>query len=178
MAAPPELPKETRKPPAFLTDGLLGESASKILYSIDMLRGGAGSGQAAYGAALARFRLEPWEVRSARRLQAEEPEASGEDAANDDLYIEGAALRLIVDDIATRLKSPTGEPADAGDLDKAGECLGRAQDLDRRFRQALEAAGPEGPPERLNELTRSRFRLLRAFSGLWLLHNARVSGGE
>ena len=178
VAAPPELPKETRKPPAFLTDGLLGESASKILYSIDMLRGGAGSGQAAYGAALARFRLEPWEVRSARRLQAEEPEASGEDAANDDLYIEGAALRLIVDDIATRLKSPTGEPADAGDLDKAGECLGRAQDLDRRFRQALEATGPEGPPERLNELTRSRFRLLRAFSGLWLLHNARVSGGE
>ncbi len=178
VAAPPEPPKETRKPPAFLTDGLLGESASKILYSIDMLRGGAGSGQAAYGAALARFRLEPWEVRSARRLQAEEPEASGEDAANDDLYIEGAALRLIVDDIATRLKSPTGEPADAGDLDKAGECLGRAQDLDRRFRQALEATGPEGPPERLNELTRSRFRLLRAFSGLWLLHNARVSGGE
>ncbi|MBK9372999.1 MAG: hypothetical protein IPN03_04550 [Holophagales bacterium] len=178
VAAPPEAPKETRKPPAFLTDGLLGESASKILYSIDMLRGGAGSGQAAYGAALARFRLEPWEVRSARRLQAEEPEASGEDAANDDLYIEGAALRLIVDDIATRLKSPTGEPADAGDLDKAGECLGRAQDLDRRFRQALEATGPEGPPERLNELTRSRFRLLRAFSGLWLLHNARVSGGE
>ena len=42
---------------------------------------------------------------------------------------------------------------------------------------ALEALGPAGPPERLNELTRSRFRLLRAFSGLWLLHNARVAGG-
>lgn len=178
VAAPPDPPKETRKPPAFLSDGLLGESASKILYSIDMLRGGAGSGQAAYGASLARFRLEPWEVRSARRIQAEEPDPSAEDSANDDLYVEGAALRLMVDDIATRLKSPSGEPSDAGDLDKAGECLGRAQDLDRRFRQALEATGPEGPPERLNELTRSRFRLLRAFSGLWLLHNARVSGGE
>jgi hypothetical protein len=178
VTAPPEPPKEARKLPAFLTDGLLGESASKILYSIDMLRGGAGSGQAAYGAALARFRLEPWEVRSARRIQAEEPDPSAEDSANDDLYIEGAALRLMVDDIATRLKSPSGEPADAGDLDKAGECLGRAQDLDRRFRQALEATGPEGAPERLNELTRSRFRLLRAFSGLWLLHNSRVSGGE
>jgi hypothetical protein len=83
-----------------------------------------------------------------------------------------------VDDIAQRLKSPSGGPTDAADLDKAGECLVRAQDLDRRFRQALEATGPEGPPERLNELTRSRFRLLRAFSGLWLLHNARVSGGE
>jgi hypothetical protein len=178
VAAPPEPPKDTRKPPVFLSDGLLGESVSKILYSIDMLRGGAGSGQAAYGASLSRFRLEPWEVRAARRIQAEEPDASSEDAANDYLYIEGAALRLMVDDIATRLKSPSGEPADAGDLDKAGECLGRAQDLDRRFRQALEATGQEGPPEHLNELTRSRFRLLRAFSGLWLLHNARVSGAE
>jgi len=54
----------------------------------------------------------------------------------------------------------------------------KAQDLDRRFRQALEALGPDGAPERLNELTRSRFRLLRAFSGLWLLHNARVAGGQ
>ena len=60
----------------------------------------------------------------------------------------------------------------------AAECLVRAQDLDRRFRQSLEAVGTEGPPERLNELTRSRFRLLRAFSGLWLLHNARASAGE
>jgi hypothetical protein len=66
----------------------------------------------------------------------------------------------------------------AQDLDEAGECLVRAQDVDRRFRQALEAVGSGGPQEHLNELTRSRFRLLRAFSGLWLLHNARVAGGE
>jgi hypothetical protein len=143
-----------------------------------MLRGGAGSGQAAYGASLSRFRLEPWEVRSARRIQSEESNPGTEDAANDVLYVEGAALRLLVDDIAQRLKAPSGDPADGGDLDKAGECLVRAQDLDRRFRQALEATGPEGLPERLNELTRSRFRLLRAFSGLWLLHNARVAGSE
>lgn len=178
VATSPEPTRQERALPPFVTDGLLAEYASKILYSIDMLRGGAGSGQAAYGASLSRFRLEPWEVRSARRLQAEEPDASAEDSAYDNLYVEGAALRLMVDDIATRLKAPSGEPADASDLDKAGQCLGRAQDLDRRFRQALEATGPEGLPERLNELTRSRFRLLRAFSGLWLLHNARVSGAE
>ncbi len=178
VATSPEPTRQERALPPFVTDGLLAEYASKILYSIDMLRGGAGSGQAAYGASLSRFRLEPWEVRSARRIQAEEPDSSAEDSAYDNLYVEGAALRLMVDDIATRLKAPSGEPADAGDLDKAGQCLGRAQDLDRRFRQALEATGPEGLPERLNELTRSRFRLLRAFSGLWLLHNARVSGAE
>jgi len=178
VAASPEPSRQERALPSFVKEGLLAEYASKILYSIDMLRGGAGSGQAAYGASLSRFRLEPWEVRSARRIQAEEPDSSTENPAYDNLYVEGAALRLMVDDIATRLKAPSGDPAEASDLDKAGECLGRAQDLDRRFRQALEATGPEGLPERLNELTRSRFRLLRAFSGLWLLHNARVSGGE
>jgi len=178
VAAPPEAPKVGRTLPAFVSDSLLGEAASKILYSIDMLRAGTGSGQAAYGASLSRFRLEPWEVRSARQIQSGEPVSAAEDTVSDFLYLEGAALRLVVDDIAQRLKAPSGDAADAGDLDRAGECLGRAQDLDRRFRQALEATGSEGPPERLNELTRSRFRLLRAFSGLWLLHNARVSGAE
>ena len=178
VAAPPEPLKQVRTLPAFVSDSLLGESASKILYSVDMLRGGAGSGQAAYGASLSRFRLEPWEVRSARRIQSEESSPGTEDAANDILYIEGAALRLLVDDIAQLLKAPSADMAAAGELDKAGECLVRAQDLDRRFRQALEATGPGGPPERLNELTRSRFRLLREFSGLWLLHNSRVSGSE
>ena len=178
VAAPPEAPKVGRTLPAFVSDSLLGEAASKILYSIDMLRAGTGSGQAAYGASLSRFRLEPWEVRSARQIQSGDPVSAAEDTVSDFLYLEGAALRLVVDDIAQRLRAPSGDAADAGDLDKAGECLGRAQDLDRRFRQALEATGSEGPPERLNELTRSRFRLLRAFSGLWLLHNARVSGAE
>jgi len=177
-AAPPEPPKVGRTVPSFVSDSLLGESASKILFSVEMLQVGTGSGQAAYGASLSRFRLEPWEVRSARRIQSEEPTSGAEDAVNDFLYLEGAALRLVVDDIAQRLKSPSGDRADAGDLDKASQCLVRAQDLDRRFRQSLEVTGPEGAPERLNELTRSRFRLLRAFSGLWLLHNARVSGTE
>lgn len=166
-------------PPAITTDPLLGEGASKILYSVDMLRGGTGSGQAAYGAMLSRFRLEPWEVRAARRIQAAEPAPDLEAAAGDLLFVEGAALRLKIDDVAQRLKpepADPNEPATQADFDQAAECLGRAQDLDRRFRQALEAVGPGGPAERLNELTRSRFRLLRAFSGLWLLHNAHVAG--
>ena len=166
--------------PAVATDPLLGEGATKILSSVDMLRAGAGSGQAAYGASLARFRLEPWEVRSARRIQSTEGSASPEDAATDALLLEGAALRLKIDEIAQRLKPTSGavaEPVEEAVLGQAAECLVRSQDVDRRFRQALEAVGPAGPQERLNELTRSRFRLLRAFSGLWLLHNARVSGG-
>lgn len=173
------MPTPAPAPPAITTDPLLGEGASKILYSVDMLRGGAGSGQAAYGATLARFRLEPWEVRAARRIQAAEPAPDLEAAASDLLFVEGAALRIRIDDVAQRLKpssSDSAEPVTPEEFEVAAACLVRAQDLDRRFRQSLEAVGPDGPPERLNELTRSRFRLLRAFSGLWLLHNAQVAG--
>ena len=178
-AAEPAVPE--RVLPAVASDILLGENARKILYSVDMLQAGTGSGQAAYGSTLQRFRLEPWEVRAARRIQSGESAPDAEAASADLLFLEAAALRLKVDVIAQRLKAPSTDPAeaaaDAAAFEEAGECLVRAQDLDRRFRQALEALGPAGPPERLNELTRSRFRLLRAFSGLWLLHNARVAGG-
>lgn len=178
-AAPPEPVKAARAKPAVATDPLLGEVAAKILYSVDMLQVGAGSGQAAYGSSLSRLRLEPWEVRAARRVQSEDDRApDAETAANDDLFLEGAALRLRIDEAAQVLKAPSATAEDGNVLEVAAECLVRAQDLDRRFRQSLEAVGTEGPPERLNELTRSRFRLLRAFSGLWLLHNARASAGE
>jgi len=177
VPVPPDPERGGPPPIAILQDALLGERASKILYSVDMLQGGTGSGQAAYGSTLARLRLEPWEVRAARRLSSGEPAPDLEAGANDLLFLDGAALRLKIDEIAQLLRLPGPEAAEGGGLEEAAQCLVRAQDLDRRFRQALEAVGADGPPERLNELTRSRFRLLRAFSGLWLLHNARVAGG-
>lgn len=163
------------------TDPLVGEIASKVLYAVDLLQTGTGSGQAAYGSALSRFRLEPWEVRSARRLQSGEAARDAESGANEALFLEAAALRIRIDEIAQELKGSPASPEDNPEppiFGVATECLVRSQELDRRFRQALEALGPGGPPESLNELTRSRFRLLRAFSGLWLLHNARVGGAS
>jgi len=44
-------------------------------------------------------------------------------------------------------------------------------EIDGLFRQALAAAESEGI-EPWNHLTRSRFRHLRAFAGLWLLFDA------
>ena len=176
-AAPPPAAEATALP--VTVDPLLGEIASKILYAVDLLQAGTGSGQAAYGSALSRFRLEPWEVRAARRLQTGEAARDPESAAAEALFLEAAALRIRVDEIAQELKGSPASPEDVPPPPIFGvttECLVRCQELDRRFRQALEAIGPDGLPEKLNEMTRSRFRLLRAFSGLWLLHNARVGG--
>mgnify|MGYP001137489038 CR=1 FL=1 len=162
--------------PAVALDPLIGEGASKILYSVDMAQVGTGSGQAAYSSSLSRFRLEPWEVRAARRIQSGETASDPESGPEEVLFLEGAALRLKIDEIAQHLKELSSEAVretiGGASFAEAAECLVRAQDLDRRFRQALETLGQGGLPERLNELTRSRFRLLRAFSGLWLLHNA------
>ena len=173
------VPEPERPALPFASDPLLGEIASKVVYAVDLLQAGTGSGQAAYGSTLSRFRLEPWEVRAARRLQNGEAARSAESAATEALFLEAAALRIRVDEIAQELKGSPASPNDTPEppiFGVAAECLVRSQELDRRFRQALEALGPDGPPESLNELTRSRFRLLRAFSGPWLLHNARVGG--
>jgi hypothetical protein len=159
------------------SDPLLGEYASKILYSVEMTDATGSSGKAAHGRTMGRLRLEPWEVRAARRL------LSGE-LANDPmkprelLFFEAAALRLRIDEEAQALKGGSAESpvADVSEekLAVAGLCLVRAQDMDRKFRAAIEEAAATAPPEKINELHRSRFRLLRGFSGLWLLHNLKV----
>jgi len=155
------------------SDPLTGESAGKILGSIDMMEEGTGSGQAAYAKTLARLRLEPWEVRAARRILREESPPSALAQGLDALFFEGASLRIRIDEEAQHLKAP-GHPTEA-QLDDAGMCLVRAQEMDRRFRTAVEAM-KTAPSESLNEVNRSRFRLLRSFAGLWLLHNAHVVG--
>jgi hypothetical protein len=80
-----------------------------------------------------------------------------------------------MDEEARELRDLVGEVGDSsaseGTLATAGKCLARAREVDGLFRQALAAAESEGI-EPWNHLTRSRFRHLRAFAGLWLLFDA------
>lgn len=160
------------------SDPLTAEAASKILFSVDMIDDGTGSGQAAYGKTLARLRLEPWEVRAARGIVRNDLPEDATLRATDLLFFDSAALRARIEEEAQRLKGQAlgtgGEVVADHALATAAQCLVRAQELDRRFRQALEELAPTAPPEKLNELNRSRLRLVRAFSGLWLLHNSRT----
>ncbi len=160
------------------TDALLGEQASKILYSVELIDSGTGSGKAAYHRSLGRLRLEPWEVRAARRISSGEISADEISKSKELLFFEAAALRTRIDEEAQAIKGGPNEGLAATVTDEklaeCARCLMRAQEVDRRFRMAIEEATGYAPPEKLNELHRSRFRLLRAFSGLWLLHNLRV----
>ncbi len=167
--------------PASARDPLTAEAASKILYSIEMLEEGTGSGTATYHKTLQRLRLEPWEVRAARRITAEELPTDPVEREVILLFFDTAALRFKIEEEAAQLRGYG--PAGSEDvvlqekLNECGLCLIRAQETDRRFRAALESAMDlTSPSEKINELNRSRFRLLRSFAGLWLLHNSRVSG--
>ncbi len=151
------------------TDRLTSEAARRLLASIDLVRSDPPSGVPAHGA-----RLESWEVRAALRILRKGK--GGEPASERDrLYFNAAVLRQKMDEEAQTLRdlvSEVGESsASEGTLQATEKCLARAREIDGLFRQALGVAESEGI-QPWNHLTRSRFRHLRAFAGLWLLYDA------
>jgi hypothetical protein len=151
------------------TDRLTSETARRLLSSVDLAPSGPPAGLPESGP-----RLEGWEVRSALRILRKEKE--GEPAAGRDrLFFNAAALRQKMDEEARKLRDLVGEVGDSTasehTLAPTVKCLARAREIDGLFREALVAAESEGI-EPWNHLTRSRFRHLRAFAGLWLLFDA------
>jgi hypothetical protein len=58
-------------------------------------------------------------------------------------------------------------------VERASQSLQRASEIERRFAWVVDDALYRGDTEFLEPLYRCRFRLLRAYSGLWLIHNDR-----
>jgi len=89
-------------------------------------------------------------------------------------YFNAAVLRQKMDEEALKLRDLVGDVGDSSasesTLAPSAACLARAREIDGLFRMAL-AAESEGT-ETWSQLTRSRFRHLRVFAGLWLLHDA------
>jgi len=151
-------------------DPLTADCAAKVLYSVDLMDGPSAS------RSMSRFRLEPWEVRSAKRLLSDAPPANDAERARDLLFFESALVRIRIDEEAQQLRGAESNGALPQHLATSAQCLVRAQDLDRRFRAELDVVTKEQAPERVKEVNRSRFRLLRSFSGLWLLHDSKSAG--
>jgi hypothetical protein len=157
-------------------DSMTRAAASKILHSADLMGHGVGPGRASSGETLQRLRLEPWEVQAALALARREETPSRKPDPIARLLFNAATLRLRMDEEATELRGLLGpQPAAIATfstLEAAAKCLAHAQDVDWQFRTALMDASARGDAERHLQLTRSRFRHLRAYTGLWLLHNA------
>lgn len=120
------------------------------------------------------LRLEPWEVGAYQKLVDRLVSEAEED--NEELwllYVRAAALRLKIDEEATILATAT--TADARPepelLAKAKKSLDLAKALDEQFADILQEAVYYSNRRILHQLYRSRFRLLRGFSGLWLIYD-------
>jgi hypothetical protein len=123
------------------------------------------------------LRLEPWEVSAYLKLFERQPP----DVAEDDeelwlLYMRAAALRIKVDEEATILATTlaAGVEPESELLTKAKQSLDSAKELDQLFADLLHEAVYYSNPKILHQLYRSRFRLLRGFSGLWLIYDRKA----
>ncbi|HWS71130.1 MAG TPA: hypothetical protein VN605_03405 [Thermoanaerobaculia bacterium] len=120
------------------------------------------------------LRLESWEASAYQKLfDRREPDA---DEDNDELwmlYLRAAALRVKVDEEATIMATAMAAGVRPEDelLAKAKASLDCAKELDEQFGEFLHEAAYYSKPHILHQLYRSRFRLLRGFSGLWLIYD-------
>jgi hypothetical protein len=154
---------------------LLQEYVSKILFALELVGGDRPAEEAVNAKELGHLRLEPCEVQAFRDLldgRAAPGTLAGERAKH---MLEAAALRNRLDEEAREIDRLQKRGSDhfPEALERASQSLQRAAELDRRFGWMLEDALFRGDTEHLEQMYRCRFRLLRAYSGLWLIHNER-----
>jgi hypothetical protein len=155
------------------SDPLLQEQFNKIVYSLELLGGNLSPAELAQSRELAPMRLESFEIQAFRNLAGEEPAVRTLDYERDRLFAQAASLRLRMDDEAREIQRLHSEGLERLGvlLDQASQSLQRANEVERRFAWFIEDALYAGFTERLDQLNRARFRILRAYSGLWLVHN-------
>jgi len=123
---------------------------------------------------IAELRLEPWEVSAfAKLFRRADPEADEDNEELWTLYVRAAAVRVKLDQEATTIATAraAGVRVEPELLTNAKQSLDSAKELDERFGEFLHEAVYYSNPKILHQLYRSRFRLLRGFSGLWLIYD-------
>ena len=121
-----------------------------------------------------RLRLESWEIAAYEKLFGRR-EAESEDDTEElwVLHVRAAALRIKVDEEATIMATAiaAGVHPEPLLLARAKQSLDLAKELDALFADLLQEAVYYSNRQILHQLYRSRFRLLRGFSGLWLIYD-------
>ncbi|HEX8255754.1 MAG TPA: hypothetical protein VF846_21625 [Thermoanaerobaculia bacterium] len=121
------------------------------------------------------LRLEPWEAAAYQKLvDVMQPEAEEDVEELWLLYLRAAALRMKIDEEATILATAlsAGAKPDAELMTKAKKSLDLAKELDETFADLLQEAVYYSNRRIHRQLYRSRFRLMRGFSGLWLIYDS------
>lgn len=170
-AAEPRTPLTDLLPP----DPLLTESLHKIIFALELVVWDHAPEQAVNAKELHHLRLEPWEILTYRTLSERRVDPASLNGELQLFYLTSAALRVKLDEEAREIK----RLADAGRhdrladvLERSAQSLERAGEVDRRFRWFIDDMLYRGRTESIEQIYRSHFRFLRAFSGLWLEHQA------
>ncbi len=119
------------------------------------------------------LRLEPWEIDAWRQLFGRAPRDGEENEELWMLFLRAAALRVKVDEEATIIATAmaAGVRPEPEILASAKLSLDCAKELDEHFNDFLHEAVYDTHARFVHQLYRSRFRLLRGFSGLWLIYD-------
>jgi hypothetical protein len=159
-------------------DPMLNEYLHKIMFSLELVVWDHSPDQAANAKELHYLRLEPWEIDTYRRLVKREVFEGTVEWELEAFFLTSAALRAKMEEEADeigRLNQKSNSERLFELLEKSAQSLERAREVDRRFRWFIEDMLYRGDTERLEQIYRSHFRFLNAFSQLWLDHQA--SGG-
>ena len=169
-SAPPNVP-----PSPFQVDQLLQEYVSKILFALELVGDDRPAVDAVNAKELGSLRLEPFEVEACRQLLDGKPSSASIGYERARLLVHAAALRIRMDEEAREIDrlQRRGSEHLGETLERASQSLQRASEIDRRFSWLIDDALYRGDTEFLEKLYRCRFRLMRAYSGLWLIHNDR-----
>jgi len=156
-------------------DGLLQEYVSKVLFALELVGDDRPAAEAVRAKELATLRLEACEVEAFRSLLDTDANPVSLSHERARLLVQAAALRIRMDDEAREIDrlEKRGSEHLSETLERASQSLQRASEIERRFGWLVDDALYRGETEFLELLYRCRFRLLRAYSGLWLIHNDR-----
>jgi len=155
----------------FGEDPLLHDHLVRIVGTLDETVPNAAIEVISRTPAVAELRLEPWEIEAFRSLYRSDNPLDA-DMEVHLLYLRAAALRLRVDEEARELVelAQSGD-SDARMLERTHDTLERAKEFDATFKEALHEGFDQPRSASLHGLYRSRLRLLRGFSGLWLIYD-------
>jgi hypothetical protein len=121
---------------------------------------------------LEHLELDPWELEAARRAVSEGGEIRSE---RDRLRLRAVALRMKAEEETATLRSE-GECPSAESLRSARATLARVPALEAALSLAVDEAEARGSSDEVRAWARTRHRLMRATSELWLVQDA--AGGR
>jgi len=159
--------------PGLAGDPLLREHLSKILFALDLAGADRPAAEAVATREMASLRLEPCEVEACRDLLEGRLPRGSIACERARVLLQAAALRNRLDDEAREILRlhKRGSEALPEALQRSTQSLQRVSELERRLAWLIEDSLYRGDTEYLERLHRCRFRLMRVYSGLWLVHN-------